>query len=373
MNQDDEKKKEAVSNDGWVDIKEQLPNKDGIYLVLCNERYLPKFNVVKYTSCTRYFNSYHDHITHWRPLPKSPNDVKLETLVKKVIAWADESNIIKSSTNEQGLKLMAKHGELCDSIAKKDIEGIKKGIGNVAVSAIIIGVQQDSPFSIEHYARNEHEHYPIDGDYILGYVKEILGCELRSFIKKLSCSEWILCCLSEVALVFGLTLIDCIQHVFDELRGCAMTNNQSVKLLTLQEPKLLTLQEALEAMQNNKTVEVWTETDNTWQVFTAQRFTPEALLADEVKFRLAQITGKKTLADLKYTEIENEGVMITALNSDGKTIFIHRLTARELDPDYMTTDRLYDMLERRLKKSGVKDYECLEDFVIDFVLTKVRV
>lgn len=79
------------------------------------------------------------------------------------------------------------------------------------------------------------------------------------------------------------------------------------------------------------------------------------------------------LAEFKCTEIENAGVMITALNSDGKTIFIHRLTARELDPDYMTTDRLYDMLEQRLKKSGVTRYQGqLEDFVIGFVMTKVR-
>lgn len=67
--------------------------------------------------------------------------------------------------------------------------------------------------------------------------------------------------------------------------------------------KLLTLQEALEAVLNNKTVEVWTETDNTWQMFTAQRFSPEALLADDVKFRLAQeITDKKTLAE--FNELE---------------------------------------------------------------------
>ena len=79
------------------------------------------------------------------------------------------------------------------------------------------------------------------------------------------------------------------------------------------------------------------------------------------------------LAEFKCTEIENAGVMITALNSDDKTIFIHRLTVCELNPDYMTTDRLYEILEQRLKKSGVRDYyECLEDFVLDFVLTKVR-
>lgn len=79
------------------------------------------------------------------------------------------------------------------------------------------------------------------------------------------------------------------------------------------------------------------------------------------------------LAEFKCTEIENTGVMITALNSDGKTIFIHRLTVCELNPDYMTTDRLYEILEQRLKKSGVTNYHgCLENFVIGFVMTKVR-
>lgn len=78
MNQNDEKKKEAVSSDGWVDIKERLPNKDGKYLVyyqtqvLCDNRYLPKFDVVNYSSCIRHFDFYHNQITHWQPLPQPP-------------------------------------------------------------------------------------------------------------------------------------------------------------------------------------------------------------------------------------------------------------------------------------------------------------
>lgn len=101
MNQDDKKKKEVISNmlagwfgkwaddieptkqtqssnHGWVSIKERLPNKDGKYLVhyqtqvLCDGRYLPKFDVVNYSSCIRHFDFYHDHITHWQPLPEPP-------------------------------------------------------------------------------------------------------------------------------------------------------------------------------------------------------------------------------------------------------------------------------------------------------------
>lgn len=82
---------------------------------------------------------------------------------------------------------------------------------------------------------------------------------------------------------------------------------------------------------------------------------------------------KKVLSEIKYTELENAGVMITAFDFDDKTIFIHRLLACELQPDYMTTDRLYEILEQRLKSSDVTNYHgCLGDFVVGFVMTRVR-
>ena len=73
-----DKLKQVIFSGGWVDIKERLPNKDGKYLVhyqtqvLCDSRYLPKFDVVNYSSCIRHFDFYHDHITHWQPLPPLP-------------------------------------------------------------------------------------------------------------------------------------------------------------------------------------------------------------------------------------------------------------------------------------------------------------
>lgn len=68
------------ANNGWISIKDRLPNKDGKYLVhyqtqvLCDGGYLPKFDVVNYSSCIRHFDFYHNHITHWQELPESPKE-----------------------------------------------------------------------------------------------------------------------------------------------------------------------------------------------------------------------------------------------------------------------------------------------------------
>ena len=39
-----------------------------------------------------------------------------------------------------------------------------------------------------------------------------------------------------------------------------------------------------------------------------------------------------------------------------------------LDPDYMTTDRLYELLSNHYKSFNIKDFETLlDDFVVDFM------
>lgn len=66
----------------------------------------------------------------------------LRELQSAVWEWAEARNLIAgSSPRTQVLKTMAELGELCDAAAKNDLDGIKDGIGDVAVTLIVIGRQ----------------------------------------------------------------------------------------------------------------------------------------------------------------------------------------------------------------------------------------
>lgn len=66
----------------------------------------------------------------------------LRELQSAVWEWAEARNLIAGSgPRTQVLKTMAELGELCDAAAKNDLDGIRDGIGDVAVTLIVIGRQ----------------------------------------------------------------------------------------------------------------------------------------------------------------------------------------------------------------------------------------
>lgn len=63
-----------VHYDKWISMKDKLPDKDGIYLVLYDE---PDFPYSFCVQVRRFFKNDHDAITwrkvtHWMPLPEPP-------------------------------------------------------------------------------------------------------------------------------------------------------------------------------------------------------------------------------------------------------------------------------------------------------------
>lgn len=55
----------------------------------------------------------------------------------KVIQWAEARRIIPNATPaSQLLKLVSEVGELCDAEGKKNLDGIKDGVGDVVVCLI---------------------------------------------------------------------------------------------------------------------------------------------------------------------------------------------------------------------------------------------
>lgn len=146
----------------------------------------------------------------------------LETLVEQVVAWANDRNLINGSNSvQQGLKLMSEYGELCDSIAKNDLDGIKDGIGDVAVVAIIINAIQANPFAVGYYERNKRysiENIDTDDDAMGYYICYTFSRELAYMITGRSHVEWIMCCLEVIANHYKLTLTECLQHAYNEIK-----------------------------------------------------------------------------------------------------------------------------------------------------------
>ena len=66
-----------------------------------------------------------------------------------------------------------------------------------------------------------------------------------------------------------------------------------------------------------------------------------------------------------------ECVITTQLVSDLDDRFYYinfLLVGLQLDPNYMTTDRLYELLSNHYKSFNIKDFDTLlDDFVIDFM------
>ena len=57
----------------------------------------------------------------------------------KVLRWASARKIIPNSISHvQALKLVSEVGELCDSVIKKDRDGVIDGLGDVLVVLIIL-------------------------------------------------------------------------------------------------------------------------------------------------------------------------------------------------------------------------------------------
>lgn len=135
-------------------------------------------------------------------------------LIEKVVDWAKERNLINGSTPEkQGLKLMSEYGELCDSIAKGNLDGIKDGIGDVMVVSIIIATQHgendiDSNLSLD---------CKYDEEIYLSLAEDII-CLICNIDSVSSCIYELFTNLNSIAVNFGMTLKECLEHAYNEIK-----------------------------------------------------------------------------------------------------------------------------------------------------------
>ena len=79
------------------------------------------------------------------------------------------------------------------------------------------------------------------------------------------------------------------------------------------------------------------------------------------------------LSDISYEflepqELSSPAECVIKLSLSGSNELKYKLMGAELDPNYMTTDRLYHTLFNELRKYRVTNFESmLDDFVVKFV------
>jgi len=143
--------------------------------------------------------------------------VSMEELIKKVEQWSIERNLNTADPNKQRLKLWEEFGELNASMARNDREGAIDAIGDMLV-VLIIYCQQKRYYSIYKLFEFDIENYEflkrLETPALIDYTAyEIL--HLRNFIQSI---KDIVTRLSVIAERYDLTLEDCLQSAYDEIK-----------------------------------------------------------------------------------------------------------------------------------------------------------
>lgn len=152
----------------------------------------------------------------------------MNDLILKIEQWANDRNLIDGCTPlDQSMKLFSEFGELADAVGKNDLEGIKDGIGDVFVVLTIMCRQYE--FCIgENLSSNDH--LPLlDIKRLVIYILTALV----DWVNGLGNFdlELVLAGLPQVAKHYNLTLQECVEHSYNEIkdRKGVMYNGQFVK------------------------------------------------------------------------------------------------------------------------------------------------
>jgi NTP pyrophosphatase (non-canonical NTP hydrolase) len=141
----------------------------------------------------------------------------MEELINKVKAWSAERGLNTADPNKQRLKLWEEFGELNAAIARDNRDLIQDSIGDMLV-VLIIYCQQLNYTSVNRLFEFDIENYEflrkLETDALIDYTAyEIL--HLRNFIQS---TNDIVNRLSVIAERYDLTLEDCLQSAYDEIK-----------------------------------------------------------------------------------------------------------------------------------------------------------
>lgn len=144
----------------------------------------------------------------------------MNEIIAKIEQWGEDRNLIKGSTPlNQGMKLFSEFGELCDAVAKDELKLIKDGIGDVLVVCIIISKQIDIPLTIDTFVdigALETKRYIVELGFALNQF--VYGTDSGDLSTLSEDKSIILSTLDKIATAYDLTLQQCLEHAYNEIK-----------------------------------------------------------------------------------------------------------------------------------------------------------
>lgn len=67
----------------------------------------------------------------------------MDVLIESVEQWAKNKGLDKAEPSKQMLKVVEETGEVAAALARNDQDALREGIGDVAVTLIILALQND--------------------------------------------------------------------------------------------------------------------------------------------------------------------------------------------------------------------------------------
>lgn len=142
--------------------------------------------------------------------------MKLETFIANVEQWAKDRGIIPNATVDAQMgKTLEETAETWQAIVKRDIDGIKDGIGDIAVTLVIGGYLKGPRYRI--YATDFHDESDIE---CKGFMYQTALTNLTSVTKSALNSRYHAAFddLYDLAWHCQLSLSDCFEAAWNEIK-----------------------------------------------------------------------------------------------------------------------------------------------------------
>lgn len=150
----------------------------------------------------------------------------MKDLVTRVELWAEEKGLLSADPIAQFFKVLEESNEIIDAYNKRNIDNLKDGIGDTAVTLIILSKQMNLDIEFDSHSNFIHKDVRV---VLLSNINR-LGYIADSFAQKIIYEQTFMPDIkTDIALVwfslvsianhFGTTIEECLQIAYDEIKN----------------------------------------------------------------------------------------------------------------------------------------------------------